>query len=140
ERNAAERNLYFADMRLANEAWQSGEIGRLEEILGRYGDQASGLDQRGWEWYYLYSLGHQYRVLRGHTTPVEAVVWSPDGKRLASPDWKGTKIWDLDTDREAQTLPGTWADWRPDGEYFAGQIEENVIGMTALATARIGMK
>ena len=87
ERDQARRNLYFAEMTLAGIAAEApGGLGRVSELLGRWGSAARGADLRGGgEWYYLDSLSRQASLtLVGHTGSVHAVAYSPDGKRLAT--------------------------------------------------------
>ena len=53
-------------------------------------------------------LGSQVRItLRGHDSSVTSVVFSPDGRRLATASWdKTAKIWDAETGKELMTLSG----------------------------------
>jgi WD40 repeat protein len=46
--------------------------------------------------------------LRGHSGPIRALAFSPDGARIASASHDGTlKIWEAATGRELLTLPGS---------------------------------
>jgi DNA-binding beta-propeller fold protein YncE len=51
---------------------------------------------------------HVALTLDGHTTPLIGVVYTPDGKRLATIGKDGTvKVWDATTGLELLNLPGT---------------------------------
>jgi len=64
-------------------------------------------------------------ILKGHTSLVISVAFSPDGKTLASASWDETiKLWDVATGKEQATLKGhTDAVWSvafsPDGQTLA---------------------
>ena len=64
-------------------------------------------------------------TLRGHTHGVNAVSWSPDGRRLVSASADSTiKVWDTQTGRETLTLRGHTGEvggvsWSPDGRRLA---------------------
>ena len=46
-------------------------------------------------------------TLNGHTDPVYAVAWSPDGKTLATAGFDNTvRLWDAATRKEIRTLEG----------------------------------
>ena len=69
--------------------------------------------------------GLELQTLNGHTSPVNSVSWSSDGKRLATGSWDGTaKVWDLAGGRELHTLKGHTSrvgsvSWSPDGQRLA---------------------
>ncbi len=47
-------------------------------------------------WLYDSDTGDEVALLTGHTRPVNSVVFSPDGKTLASGSWDGTiLLWDM---------------------------------------------
>ncbi|MFO0907150.1 MAG: protein kinase [Isosphaeraceae bacterium] len=64
-------------------------------------------------------------TLRGHTGPIHALSWSPDGARIASAGHGGEiKVWDPESGAETLCLPGhsdeVWAvAWSPDGTRLA---------------------
>ena len=80
------RSLYVADMRLANQAWEKGDIKLLTELLRRHQHPGSGQqDLRGFEWYYLAK-----RLQEANETPillhdlaVRSVAYSADGSTIA---------------------------------------------------------
>jgi WD40 repeat protein/serine/threonine protein kinase len=106
----ARSRLYIADMRMAQQAWQETQFGRLLELLdGQRPEQTGGTDYRGFEWYYWQRLCNpELRSLQGHNGSVSTMAFSPDGKRLAavSPD-RTIKLWDVATGQEVLTLEGS---------------------------------
>jgi len=72
-------------------------------------------------------------ILKGHTTRVESVAWSRDGKRLASADKSGTvKIWDGATGNETLQIRACdqlqTVSWSPDGSRLASAGPSGSIG------------
>jgi WD40 repeat protein len=53
------------------------------------------------------TTGTEIKTLIGHTNPVFAVSFSPNGKLLASGSFdKTVKLWDTTTGKESKLLPG----------------------------------
>jgi WD40 repeat protein/serine/threonine protein kinase len=72
-------------------------------------------------------------TLAGHGSTVTALVFSPDGTRLASASWDRTlKVWDAATGRELATLRGhtnavLGAAWSPDGTRLASAADDHTV-------------
>jgi WD40 repeat protein/serine/threonine protein kinase len=120
------RTLYAAHMNLAQHVWQAGGPARVLELLEQHRPKAGESDLRGFEWYYLNRLCHSdLLTFKGHTNTVNSVVFSPDGKRLASASGDSTvKVWDAQTGQELFTFKehtaGVWSvAFSPDGKRLA---------------------
>ncbi|HWD18103.1 MAG TPA: protein kinase [Verrucomicrobiae bacterium] len=104
---------YAADMKLASQAWDDGNLFVMSRLLEAHQPRAGAPDGRGFEFFYLQQLarGEQDFVLRGHTNPVLGVAVSPDGKWLATRSQTDTRLWDLSRRALASAWSSTAADW-----------------------------
>jgi eukaryotic-like serine/threonine-protein kinase len=106
----ARRYLYITQMNQAQKAYEEKKYGHalslLEKVRPERQDQK---DFRGPEWDHLWRLcGGSHHDLRGHAAGITTVVYSPDGRHIASGDSEGNiKIWDADRQREQLTLKGS---------------------------------
>lgn len=53
------RLLYISDMGMARQAWETGNLDRLESLLRRHVPRTDEEDLRGFEWFYLWRLWKQ---------------------------------------------------------------------------------
>jgi WD40 repeat protein len=100
--------LYVADMRLAKEAWDSGDLPHLAKLLERHRPADGEPDRRGFEWYWLkWCLGTRVGTLKAHDRGLFCAAVSPDDRFLVTTDRKGAvKVWDLASLQLVRTLPG----------------------------------
>jgi WD40 repeat protein len=101
------RTLYAAQMKLAQQAWEEGNLGYARELLDAWRLKSGTEDLRGFEWRYLWHLcqGDASFTLPGAGA---AVAFSPDGKILASETWEGgVQLWDTVAKRRIGILRGS---------------------------------
>jgi WD40 repeat protein len=83
------------------------------------------------------------RVLRGHRWNVYGVVWSPDGRFLASSGWdNAVRVWDSTTGAVVQILRNPdrvdtsfyGVTWSPDGKFLASGSYEHGVQVWEMST------
>ena len=119
ERDAAEHNLYVANMNLAKPAWQQNNVKALRKLL----DETATFPERGFEWYYWRRQLHlNLKTLYGHLGPVVSTAFSPDSQRVVTGSDDGTaRMWDVATGKELLIFRGhtdavTAVAFSPDGK------------------------
>jgi WD40 repeat protein len=103
---SSRRNLYFARIGLAQQAWESGNVSKMVSLLNSLRPEPEQKDLRHFEWYYLWQLANaHHRTLYGHNGFVVSTAFSPLGDILASASYDRTvKLWDPENGQLLQTL------------------------------------
>jgi len=145
EKKVAERLLYVADMNLAHQAFEAGNMVRAKTLLEEHRPKPGGEDLRGFEWYHVNYLCRDdpAKTFRGHDKPVNAVAVSPDGKVVASGSSDRTiKLWALQTGELVTTLVGhsdsvNCLAISPDGKLLASGSSDRTIKLWSLSTHQV---
>ncbi len=111
EAQVARRNLYGADMLLAQQALEQSDMGRAKELLDQHrpGGKAK-TDLRGWEWRYLWSQcqSHEQATLCRESNAVTALAFSANGTQLAVRRDPGiVMLWDAQARRLISEHPAS---------------------------------
>jgi WD40 repeat protein len=131
------RLLYAAHMKLAQQAWENADIGRLQELLESHRPRSGDEDLRGFEWYYLWRLSHRFSDTLRHNYSIYSVAFSPDGMRLATVSVDhAVKLWDVVTGLEVLTINGD----SPDGNRQATGDPNHKLWEATTAQEKINLK
>jgi WD40 repeat protein len=99
--------LYVADMNLAQQAWDEGNLQRAQAKLGNYRRQPGAPDYRGFEWRYLWKLCRdESRWSTNFPAAVQEVTLSPDRRLLAAGGGPLIRLLDSKTRRTVSELAG----------------------------------
>jgi WD40 repeat protein len=74
--------------------------GKYLTVVDDWGAAVPDLAQKVWD----ADTGREVLTLKGHKSPVHAVAFSPDGKRLATATPRETKLWDTASGQEVLTF------------------------------------
>ena len=142
------QRLYVAHMNLAQAAWEGARAGQTIRLLDLYqpaaGEDGGSDDLRGFEWFYWDRLCHSdLLTLKGHTSWVLGVAFSPDGQRLASASWDGTaKVWNMATGQVSLTLKehtngATSVAFNADGQRLASSSRDGTVKVYDAVTGQV---
>jgi WD40 repeat protein/serine/threonine protein kinase len=136
-----EQNSYVSDMRLAQYAWDEGDLGRTLSLLEAHRPRTGETNRRGFEWYYFRKLceGDPHITLRGHSNFLNAVRFSPDANALATRGGDNDlKLWDLTTQMQRFTVTNvaTLGGFIRDGQEFAYGTPDGSVKLCEVSTGR----
>ncbi len=120
------RMLYAADMKVAFEALQHGELRLASQRLTQYAPKNDTEDLRTFLWHYLKRRCEgEAQLLAGHRDSVYCAEFSPDGQHIASAGADGDIIlWNANDGRRVATLASNGfevngLDYSLDGQWLA---------------------
>jgi WD40 repeat protein/tRNA A-37 threonylcarbamoyl transferase component Bud32 len=102
------RNLYAAEMLLAQQALGDHNLGYLRQLLQKQIPSGREEDLRGWEWSYLWrqAQSNERATLGFHSNGVTSIAFVGNSTTLASASLDRTvKLWDAKERRLIKTLP-----------------------------------
>ncbi len=140
----ARRRFYAAQMNLAMQAWEAGQVARMLQLLESQRPRFDQDDLRGFDWYYLWRLcqgAYRYSLPTLNYDNASPVAISPDGKTLASGYGGTVRLWDVSTGRQSGELTGHgnmvgWLAFAPDGKTLASSDETETVRLWDLATGK----
>ena len=113
-RSESEKNLYVANIHLANEALEVHDLAQTRLLLREIEKSSVQRAMHGWEWRYLAgrSRGDELTTLYHHEAPLPGLAASPNGKWLAAIGEDGeVKLWDFDSRKEINSWSAHTSVW-----------------------------
>jgi WD40 repeat protein len=142
QRLVALRNVYAAQMNLAQQRLEEGNTDRARELLDACRPEPGEEDLRSFEWRYLWlRCQHPTRRTSGrYQDPVTDVAFSPDGRMLAVSSGGMVRLIEVASGRETGALKGhlgtVWSlAFSPDGKRLASG-DDRLVRLWNLAARR----
>jgi eukaryotic-like serine/threonine-protein kinase len=142
EANYAETRalLYAANIKLAEVAWDEGNIRAVHQLLEPFNEVAGRTDLRGWEWHYLHRLCHDALTVPGKGR-VFSITENPIGHSIVVGTTVGN-VWSFDPQTGTKRLdlmctgPVIAAALSADEQHLAVLEERGVVEISTLAPSR----
>ncbi|MCA9166625.1 MAG: WD40 repeat domain-containing protein, partial [Planctomycetales bacterium] len=133
-RQLAQEHLYVSDIRLANAAWNSGDVRQFDELMSRHIPTNTQGDTRGLEWHYLWNRARvDQEVICRSATSLYSVCFSPDGELMALTGAdgvirfhhgvSGTELFHIDSGQGEVN----GAAFSPDGQFLASAGDDGTV-------------
>lgn len=146
QRDLAQRSVYDADMVLAFQALDAGNLGHARELMRKHLPRKGEADLRGWEWRCLWQQcrGDDLFTLNEETNGWYSVVQCfPEGRTVAAASMtdRTVKLFDLQSRQIVATLPhsesvGALA-VSPDGKLLASGCDDGTIRLWDVAARQV---
>jgi WD40 repeat protein/serine/threonine protein kinase len=142
EREIGER-LYAADMKLAQDAWNNGNVGQVLELLNQQLPSSPERDLRSFDWHHLWRLSHsEMQTLHAHDGDVYDSQFSPNGGLLATAGKDATAaLWNVSDGQLVARLMGHTGEvnavrFTPDGRLLATCSDDKTVRVWDVSTGQ----